>query len=163
MLAKDGKRGPLAHANRPLHMTEAVRIRRRRRPEFDVRRIAALGQLDANGVAPAVGVIVLAELLAQARGLDAHDWVDDWVERLRSIEDFEREVVALEPLAAPCQRLVNEVLQEPLPAPRLLERTAAQDTGQLLANGLLVDVAPAMSEISAMLKLQRAGIAPTLA
>ncbi len=109
-----------------------------------MRRIAALGQLDANGVAPAVGVIVLAKLLAQARGLDAHDWVDDWVERLRSIEDFECEVVALEPLAAPCQRLVNEVLQEPLPAPRLLERTAAQDAGQLLANGLLVDVAPAI-------------------
>jgi hypothetical protein len=109
-----------------------------------VRRVAALGQLDANGVASAVGVIVLAELLAQARGLDAHDWVDDGVERLRSIEDFEREVVALEPLAAPGQSFVDKKLQEPLPAPRLLEWAAAQDAGQLLANGLLVQVGPAI-------------------
>ena len=43
----------------------------------------------------AVGVIVLAKLLTQAGGLDAHEGVGGGVKRLGTIEDFQSDVVTL--------------------------------------------------------------------
>ena len=68
--------------------------------------------------------------------------IDGWVERLRAIEDFQSDVVALQPLAAPGERFVDDVFKEPLPALRLHERAALEDAFQLLANGRLVGFAP---------------------
>jgi hypothetical protein len=58
----------------------------------------------------AVGLIVLAKPIAQTGGLDPHEGIDRGVERLGSIEDFQSDVVTLQPLAAPSQSFVNEVL-----------------------------------------------------
>ena len=46
------------------------------------------------------------------------------IERLGTIEDLQSDVVALQPLTAPGQSFIDEVLQEPLPALRLVERAA---------------------------------------
>ena len=117
---------------------------RYRLPKLDVRRVAALRQIDANGVASAVGLIIFAKLVTQARGLDAHDGIDGGVKRLGTIEDFQSDVVALQPLAAPGESFIDDVFKEPLPALRLQERAALEDAVQLLANGLLVGFAPAI-------------------
>ena len=92
---------------------------------------------------PSVSVI-FAKLFTQAGGLDPHEGIDRGVKRLGSLEDFQSDVVALEPFAAPSQRLIDEVFQEPLPAMRLVERAAVKDADQLLSNGLLVGFAPAI-------------------
>ncbi len=65
-----------------------------------------------------------------------------WVEGLGAIEHRQGDVVALEPLAPPGERLVDDVLQEALAPARLLERAAFEDAIQLLNNGLLVGFAP---------------------
>ena len=88
-------------------------------PKLDVRRVGALWQLDANRIVSAFGVVVFAKLVTQTRGLDAHEGVDDGVERLGTIEDLQSDVVAFEPVAAPGQSFIDDVLQEPLPAARL--------------------------------------------
>ena len=49
---------------------------------------------------------------------------------------------SLQPLTAPGQSFIDEVLQEPLPASRLVERAAVEDAVHLLTNGLLVGFAP---------------------
>ena len=64
------------------------------------------------------------------------------IERLRAIEDCLSDVIAFQPLAAAGQRFIDDVLQEPLPALRLMEWAAVKDADQLLANGLLVGFAP---------------------
>ncbi len=64
------------------------------------------------------------------------------VERLGTIENLQSDVVALQPLTASSQRLINEVLQEPLPAMRLVERAAVENAVHLLTNGRLVGFAP---------------------
>ena len=64
----------------------------------------------------AVGLIIFAKLVTQARGLDAHEGVDGGVKRLGAIEDFQSDVIGLQPFAAPSKSFINEVLQEPLPA-----------------------------------------------
>jgi hypothetical protein len=92
-----------------------------RLPEFDLRRVGALAQLDANGIGLALGLIILAQLLAQPRRLDAHDGIDGRIEGLGTIEHRQGDVVAFEPLAAAGQSFIDDVFQEALPAPRLLE------------------------------------------
>ena len=109
-----------------------------------MRHVGALRQLDANRIVLAVSVIILAKLVAQTRGLDAHDGVYQGVERLGAIEDRQSDVVALQPFAAAGQRFIDDVFQEPLPALRLVERAALKDAVQLLANGALVGFAPAI-------------------
>ena len=116
----------------------------RRLPELDVRRVIALGQVDADGVVLAVGFIIFAQLVAQPRRLDAHDGIDGWIERLGTIENFNSDVVALQPLAAPGQGLIDDVFQEPLAAPGLVEWAALEDAVQLLPDGRLVGFAPAI-------------------
>ncbi len=69
-----------------------------------------------NGIALAVGPVVFAKLLTQAGGLDPHEGVDRGVERLGTLENFQSDVVGLQPLTAPSQSFIDEVLQEPLPA-----------------------------------------------
>jgi len=64
----------------------------------------------------AVGPVVFAELLSQAGRLDPHEGIDHRVKRLRTIEDFQSDVVGLQPFTAPSQSFIDEVLQEPLPA-----------------------------------------------
>src|SRR5262245_28816885 len=56
----------------------------------------------------------MSELLAQAPRLDAHDRIDDGVERIRAPKDFQCDAIALEPLAASGESLVDDVFQEPL-------------------------------------------------
>ena len=68
-----------------------------------------------------------------------------WDRRLRSIEDFQSDVVALQPLAATGQSFVDEVFEESLAALRLVKGTALQDTVQLLANGFLIRFGPAIA------------------
>ena len=69
-----------------------------------------------NGIVLAVGFVVFAKLVTQSRGLDAHEGIDHGVKRLGTIENLQSDVVALQPLAAPGQSFIDEVLQEPLPA-----------------------------------------------
>ena len=61
-----------------------------------------------------------------------------------TIEDRLSDVRPFQPLAASRQRFIDDVLQEPLPALRLMEWAAVKDADQLLANGLLVGFAPAI-------------------
>src|SRR6185437_7942516 len=86
-------------------------------PNLNVRCVRALRQIDANWIVLALALIVFAQLVAQPRRLDAHEWIDGGIETLRPVEDFHRDVVALESLAATGQRLGDDVFQEPLPAP----------------------------------------------
>ena len=72
----------------------------------------------------AVGPVIFAKLLTQAGGLDPHDGIEDRIKRLGTIEDLQSDVVALQPLTAPGESFIDEVLQEPLPALRLVERAA---------------------------------------
>ena len=115
-----------------------------RLPKLDVRRVGALRQLDANGIALAIGLVIFAKPVAQARGFHPHDRIDIGVERLGTIEDCQSDVIAFQPLAASGQRFIDDVLQEPLTARRLMERAAVEDAVQLLANSLLVGFAPAI-------------------
>ena len=46
------------------------------------------------------------------------------IKRLGTIEDLQSDVVALQPLTATGESFIDEVLQEPLPALRLVERAA---------------------------------------
>ena len=64
---------------------------------------------------PSVSV-VFAKLLTQARGLDPHEGIGHGVKRLGTIENLQSDVVGLQPLTAPGQSFIDEVLQEPLPA-----------------------------------------------
>ena len=120
------------------------RIKRCRLPELDVRRVRALRQLDANGIGLAVSVVIFAKPVAQTPGLQADDGVDVGVECVGAIEDCLSDVIAFQPLAAAGQRFIDDVLQEPLPALRLMEWAAVKDADQLFANGLLVRFAPAI-------------------
>ena len=81
-----------------------------RLPKLDVRRVAALRQIDANRIALAVDLVIFAKLVTQARGLDAHDGIDVGVKRLGTIEDLQSDVVALQPLAAPSESFIDDVL-----------------------------------------------------
>ena len=58
------------------------------------------------------------------------------------------DVVALQPLAAPCQSFIDNVLQEPLAAPGLQKWAALDDTVKLLANSLMVDSLQQLSEVT---------------
>ncbi len=109
-----------------------------------MRRVGAFGQVDTNRIVLPFGLIVLAKLIAQARSLDAHDGVYDGIERFGPLENLESDVVALEPITATGQRLVDDVLKKPLPALRLMERTALNNAGQVFANSLLLGFAPAI-------------------
>jgi hypothetical protein len=69
-----------------------------------------------GGSALALGPVVFAKLLTQAGRLNPHEGVGDGVERLGTLEDLQSDVVALQPLTAPGQSFIDEVLQEPLAA-----------------------------------------------
>ena len=88
----------------------------------------------------AVGPVVFAKLLAQPARLDAHHGINGGVEGLRTVEDLQSDVVALKTPAG--QSFVDDKFQEPLPSRRVLERNAVEDAVQLLANSLLISVAP---------------------
>ena len=118
MKAAQDSEGSLASTglacNRPLRRIQASiwscrvrsiwpRIRWCRLPKLDLRGVRSLRQINANGIALAVGVIVFAKLLTQAGGLDAHEGVGRGVKRLGTIEDFQSDVVTLQPLTAPSQ------------------------------------------------------------
>jgi hypothetical protein len=85
-------------------------------PKLDSRCVCALREVDANGIALAVGSVIFAKLLTQARCFDAHEGIGHGVKRLRTIENLQSDVVGLQPLTSPSQSFVDEVLQEPLPA-----------------------------------------------
>ena len=112
--------------------------------ELDVRRVSALRQFDANWIPLAVGLVIFAKPVTQPHGLHADDGVDVGVERLGAIENCQSDVVALQPIAVPSQRFIDDVLKEPLSASRLVEWSAFEDAVQLLANGLMVGFAPAI-------------------
>jgi hypothetical protein len=63
-----------------------------------------------NGIALALGPVVFAKLLTQAGRLNPHEGVDRGVKRLRTLEDFQSDVVGLQPLTAPSQTFIDEVL-----------------------------------------------------
>ena len=68
-----------------------------------------------NGIALAVGSVIFAKLLTQAGRLNPHEGIDRGVKRVGTLENFQSDVVGLQPLAAPGQSFINKVLQEPLP------------------------------------------------
>ena len=86
-------------------------------PKLDLRCVCALWQSDVYGIVFPVGFIVFAKLFTQAGGLDPHEGIDRGVKRLGTFENLQSDVVGLKPLAAPGQSFIDEVLQEPLPAP----------------------------------------------
>ena len=86
--------------------------------KLNVRRVSALRQIDANWIPLAVGLVIFAKPVTQPRGLHADDGVDVGVERLGAIEDFQSDVVALQPITPPSQRFIDDVLKKPLSAPR---------------------------------------------
>ena len=85
-------------------------------PKLDVRCVCALWESDVYGIVFPVGFIVFAKPITQSRGLHAHEGIGHGVKRLRTIENRQSDVVALQPLAAPGQSFIDEVLQEPLAA-----------------------------------------------
>ena len=114
------REGPFVHTGRPAwRRLGSIRIRWCRLLKLDEGGVAALRQIDADGIVLALRVIVLAKLVPQAPRLNAHERIDEGVERLRTFEDFQGDRVGLEPIAAPGQRLADDVLQEPLPPLRL--------------------------------------------
>jgi hypothetical protein len=62
-----------------------------------------------NGIALTVGSVIFAKPFTQAGGLDPHKGIVRGIERRRSIEDFQSDVVALQPLAASGESFVDEV------------------------------------------------------
>ena len=104
-------------------------------PERDARPIAASRQLDADRVAHPLSVVIVPELIAQAPRLDAHDGINDGVERIGAPKDFQRDAVAFDPLSASGECLVDDIFQEPLPALRLDEWATREDAVKLLADG----------------------------
>ena len=70
------------------------------------------------------------------------------------LEDLQSDVVGLQPLTAPGKSFIDEVLQEPLPAMRLVERAAVEDAVQLLTNGRLVGFAPVFELNTVTFQLQ---------
>ena len=60
--------------------------------------------------------VIFAKLIAQPGGLDPHEGIDCGVKRLGAIENLQSDVVGLQPLTAPGQSFIDEVLQESLPA-----------------------------------------------
>src|SRR5262249_3554516 len=87
-------------------------------------------------------LVIFAELLAKPRRLDAHDGVDGRVEAVRPVKHRQGDVVALELVAPASERLVDDVFEEALSTPRLLKRSAGENAGELLADGLLLGFAP---------------------
>ena len=85
-------------------------------PKLDSRCVCALREVDANGIALAVGSVIFPKLLTQAGGLDPHEGIGDGVERLGTLENFQSDVVGLQPLTSPSKSFIDEVLQESLPA-----------------------------------------------
>ena len=128
-------------AGRSRHADRGWRCRYRRLPELDLRRIAALRQVDADGVVHALGVVILAELLADAAGLDAHDGIYGRIEILGPVEDLPRDDVALEAVSSAGERLADDKVEESAPPWRMQEGPALEDALQLLANGQLVGFA----------------------
>src|SRR5262245_7814691 len=113
-------------------------------PKRDLRSVRALRQVNANEIVLTVTFVVFAKPVTQSRGLHAHERIGHGVERLGTVEDLQSEVVALQPLTTPGKCFIDDVLQEPLPAARLVERAAFQYAVELFANGLLFGFAPAV-------------------
>ena len=97
-------------------------------------------------IASAVGLVIFAKPLTQTPGLDADDGIGDGVECLGTIEDRQSDAIALQPLAAPRQSFIDDVLKEPLAAARLLKRAALEDAVQLVTNRLPVGFATAIGQ-----------------
>src|SRR4029079_18379299 len=73
-----------------------------------LRRVATFRQLDANGIALAVRLVIFTQLVAEPRRLDAHDGIDGGVEGLGAIEHRQGDIVALEALGAGRQRFIDD-------------------------------------------------------
>lgn len=113
-------------------------------PESNDWTVGAARQHDADGVARSGGIVIAAKLVAQAASLDAHDGVGHRVESLGAAKDLKRDGVALEPFAPSGERLVHDILQKLLPAPRLDKKAAGNNAVDLRADGSPVAVAPAL-------------------
>ncbi len=77
--------------------------------------VSALRQINTNGIALTIGPVVFAKLLTQSRGLDAHDGIEDGIERFGTIEDLQSDIVTLQPFTATGKSFIDKVFQEPLP------------------------------------------------
>ena len=78
----------------------------------DPRAVMTLGDLDQDGVAPAVGFVVASQLRPEFRGLDPDRGVDARVERLGLVEDPHTDHVLFEIGCAACRRLLDDEAQE---------------------------------------------------
>ena len=78
----------------------------------ELRRVAAALEIDAHAVAGTVGRVIFGEPLPQAAGLDPHVGIGVGIEVRRLAKHLGRDRVALEPVAAPRERLLHDESQE---------------------------------------------------
>ena len=95
------------------------------------------GRSTINLVAIALIAIIAGESRAQPPGLDANDRIGARIERGFLAEDLDPDHIFLEIAAAAADGLPDDEADEALEALDLREGLAAQDAGQLLADGLV--------------------------
>ena len=71
--------------------------------QLDQGSVAALRQFNSNRIVPALGAVILAQLIAELPGFNPDDGIDIRVEVIGSVEDLSGDAVALQPFAAPGQ------------------------------------------------------------
>src|SRR5687767_9822993 len=108
--------------------------RSRPRLERRDRSVTALRQAQDDGVVAPFAGVVLGELRAQARGLDADDRIEAGVVTRVAVEDFDADDVFLEALAVACEALLDDEPEEPAHAPRVREHAAREQPAELVAN-----------------------------
>ncbi len=95
------------------------------------RRVAVLRQRDADRVDAALAVVVLDQAAAQPSGLHAHERIGLGVELGRLAEHLDRDRIALEPIRAAREGLLDDEPQELGRPARLREYRAAEHSRKL--------------------------------
>ena len=90
------------------------------------RGVAALGKSDSQGVAGAVGLVVLGQLRPQAPRLHSDNRVQPRIVLRWTVEHFDAQQVLLELVALAIERALDDESQHPAEPPGVDERLAGQ-------------------------------------
>ena len=99
-----------------------------------MRRVAALGQFDSNGIAMAFSLVVAGQPAPDVPRLGAHDRVPARVESVPALESFDADRIFLELASPPLNGPLDHVAEEGLLPFGRAKRPARKDPAQLLAN-----------------------------